>query len=98
MLTIRLTHIAMVFLVIVPLLPCAKANDLSVADESACEQRNQRTISVSVSDPTGTAVENLRPVDLVLSENKALRQILKLERKIDQPLSVAILIDASASQ
>ncbi|MDQ6653164.1 MAG: VWA domain-containing protein [Acidobacteriota bacterium] len=63
-----------------------------------CEQSSQRTISLSAEDQQGRLVDNLRVDDLTLTENKAPREILKLERKTNEPLSVAILIDTSASQ
>ncbi|MBC8030961.1 MAG: VWA domain-containing protein [Pyrinomonadaceae bacterium] len=49
-------------------------------------------------DKQGRFVDTLHPEDLTISENKASREILKLERKTNEPLSVAILIDTSASQ
>lgn len=63
-----------------------------------CGPSNQRKISLSAVDKEGRSVETLHPEDLTISENKASLEILKLERKTNQPLSVVILIDTSASQ
>lgn len=64
----------------------------------SCEPSNQRTISLRVENKTGTTVDNLRGEDLVLFEDKTSREILRLESKPKEPLSVAILIDTSVSQ
>jgi Ca-activated chloride channel family protein len=73
--------------------------DLSVnASAEACTTSSQRKISLSAVDKEGRSVDNLRPEDLTITENKASCEILKLERRTNQPLSVAILIDTSASQ
>lgn len=63
-----------------------------------CEPANQRTISLTVENKAGTPVDNLRAEDLSLVENKTARAILKLERRTNESLSIAILIDASISQ
>lgn len=68
------------------------------ASAQNCEQSNQRKISLSAVNNEGRSVDNLRPEDLTISENKVSREILKLERQTNEPLSVAILIDTSASQ
>jgi Ca-activated chloride channel family protein len=63
-----------------------------------CEPAKQRTIALSVATKEGASLDNLRPEDLAVSENKTSREILKLETLKDVPLSVAIMIDVSASQ
>ncbi len=63
-----------------------------------CDQSSQRKISLSVVNKEGGSVDNLRPEDLTISENKGFREILKLERRTNESLSVTILIDTSASQ
>lgn len=73
--------------------------DLSVnAGPQNCAPSNQRTISLNVRHKEGRFVDGLRAEDLTISENKAAREILKLEPKTSEPLSVAIMIDTSASQ
>ncbi len=73
--------------------------NLSVnASAENCPPSNQRKISINVRDKGGRFVDDLHPEDLTILENKASREILKLERKTNEPLSVAILIDTSASQ
>ena len=68
------------------------------ASAENCAPSNRRTISLSVRDKKGRFVDDLHAEDLTISENKASREILKLERKTNEPLSVVILIDTSASQ
>jgi Ca-activated chloride channel family protein len=63
-----------------------------------CDPASQRKISLSVQDREGRFVDTLRPEDLTISVDKVSREILKLERQTNEPLSVAILIDTSASQ
>jgi len=63
-----------------------------------CDQSSQRKISLSAVNREGGPVDNLRLEDLTISENKGLREILKLERRTNESLSVAILIDTSTSQ
>lgn len=63
-----------------------------------CNPSNQRRISLNVRDKQGRFVDTLRPENLTIMENKSSREILKLEPITDEPLSVAILIDTSASQ
>jgi Ca-activated chloride channel family protein len=70
----------------------------AIASAQNCTPSSQRKISLSVQDKEGRFVDNLRPEDLTISENKASREIFKLERRTNGPLSVAILIDTSASQ
>jgi len=53
---------------------------------------------MSVIRKEGEPVDTLRPEDLAIFENKASGEILKLERGMNETLSVAILIDTSASQ
>lgn len=78
--------------------PYEIAGQLRATDKANCEQINQRIITLTVVDKSGAPVENLRSEDLSLFENKAPREIIKVERQKDQPLSVVILIDTSASQ
>ena len=80
------------------LLSLAVTGHETTADAQTCERSSQRKFSLSVVNREGKSIENLRTEDLTLSENKAARQILTLERKTNEPLSVAILIDTSASQ
>ncbi|HEY6233041.1 MAG TPA: VWA domain-containing protein, partial [Pyrinomonadaceae bacterium] len=63
-----------------------------------CEPSRLRTVTVSATTKAGASIDNLRSEDLTLSENKTPREILKLESAREQPLSIAILIDTSASQ
>ena len=63
-----------------------------------CEPSNRRTISLRVENKAGATIDNLRAEELVLFEDKTSREILQLESKPREPLSVAILIDTSASQ
>ena len=63
-----------------------------------CEPSKQKTITLSVTTKQGASVDNLRPEDLTVSENKKPFEILKLEQRKDQPVSVAMLIDISRSQ
>lgn len=70
----------------------------ATAERENCAAANQREITLSVQDPEGRFADTLRPEDLSFSENKAVREILKLARQTDEPLSLAILIDTSASQ
>jgi len=73
--------------------------DLPVnASAENCTPSSQRKISLTVQDKDGRFVDDLYPEYLTISENKASREILKLERRTNEPLSVAILIDTSASQ
>ena len=46
----------------------------------------------------GVTIDNLRPEDLIISEGKTGHEILKLESRKESPLSIAVLIDTSASQ
>lgn len=69
-----------------------------IAGAGNCEPTSQRKISLSVQDKEGRSVDTLGPEDLTISENKVSREILKLERQTNEPLSVAILIDTSFSQ
>ncbi|HUS09277.1 MAG TPA: VWA domain-containing protein [Pyrinomonadaceae bacterium] len=69
----------------------------SLAAET-CETARQRTIALSVATKEGASVDNLRPEDLAVLENKTTREILKLESLKDLPLSMAIMIDVSTSQ
>jgi VWFA-related protein len=68
------------------------------ADAETCDPASHRKISLSLQDRDGRSVDTLRPEDLTLSVDKVSREILKLERQTNGPLSVAILIDTSASQ
>jgi Ca-activated chloride channel homolog len=72
--------------------------DLSVSPSENCAGPNQRRLSLSVQDKKGQIVDNLLAEDLTISENKASRELLKLERRTNEPLSVVLLIDTSASQ
>ena len=90
--------ILVISLLVVGTLPFKTANDLVAKANPSCDQTNQRTISLRVENKAGIAVDNFRPEDLSLLENKSSREILKLERRTHEPLSVAILIDTSASQ
>lgn len=74
------------------------ANDLVAKANPRCDQANQRTISLRVENKAGALVDNLRLEDLSLLENKASREILKLESKTNEFVAVAILIDKSVSQ
>lgn len=58
----------------------------------------QRTVSVSSLTKEGLPVDNLRAEDLLLTVNKKEQEILKLQSRSNEPLSIAILIDTSASQ
>src|SRR5258705_5283962 len=76
--------------VIVVLLLCPSPSEIAAqlraTDKANCEQINQRIITLTVADKSGAPVENLRPEDLSLFENKAPREIIKVERQKDQPL------------
>ena len=74
------------------------AVNVVVPPNRGCEPSNQRTISLRVENKSGATIDNLRGEDLVLFEDKTSREILQLESKPREPLSVAILIDTSASQ
>ena len=69
-----------------------------VAANPSCEPSNRRTISLRVENKAGATIDNLRGEDLVLFEDKTLREILQLESKPKEPLSIVILIDTSVSQ
>jgi len=71
---------------------------IAVTANPSCETSNRRTISLRVENATGATIDNLRAEDLVLFEDKTSREILQLESKPKEPLSVAILIDTSVSQ
>jgi VWFA-related protein len=73
-------------------------NDLRVNVDPACDQANQRSISLRVENKTGVAVDSLRAEDLALFEDKTSREILKLESRSNGSLAVAVLIDTSVSQ
>ncbi len=64
----------------------------------SCAPANQRTISLRVENRAGARVDNLRPEDLSLLEDKTSREILTVDSKTDEPLAIAILIDTSVSQ
>ena len=64
----------------------------------SCEPSNRRTISLRVENKAGDTIDNLLRDDLVLLEDKTSREILQLESKPREPLSIAILIDSSVSQ
>jgi len=86
---------------IIRLLLVASLSDIGAGHKvnaQNCEPSSQRKISLSVVNKEGQSVYNLHPEDLTISENKASLEILKLELRTNEPLSVAILIDTSASQ
>jgi VWFA-related protein len=72
--------------------------NIAAVANPTCEPSNRRTISLRVENKAGATIDNLRSEDLVLFEDKTSREILQLESKPKEPLSIAILIDASASQ
>jgi Ca-activated chloride channel family protein len=72
--------------------------NVMVAANPSCEPSNRRTISLRVENKAGATIDNLRGEDLVLFEDKTSREILQLESKPKEPLSIAILIDTSVSQ
>lgn len=69
-----------------------------IASAQTCDQSSQRQMSLSAVNNEGNSVDNLHSEDLTISEDKAARAILKLERTSNEPLLIAILIDTSASQ
>lgn len=95
----RLLVTFMIWFLLLASLLSGTGTALSVsATAENCPSLSQRKISLSVQDKDGRFVDNLRPEDLAIFENKVARDILKLERVTNEPLSVAILIDTSASQ
>lgn len=63
-----------------------------------CSESQQRKVLFTAVNNEGQPIENLGKEDLVLKEDKADAEILTLEPKVVQPVSVAILIDTSVSQ
>lgn len=95
----RLLATFVIWLLLLASLLAGAGTDLSAtASAQTCGQSSQRNISLRAINKDGGSVDNLRLEDLTISENNASREILKLERKTNEPLSVAILIDTSFSQ
>lgn len=63
-----------------------------------CSESQQRKISLTAVNNEGQLIENLGKEDLALTDDQAPAEILTLELKAAQPVSVAILIDVSVSQ
>jgi len=68
------------------------------ASAAACEASRQRQISLSVTDKDGAFSDALRPEDLSLTVNDRPADLLRLDKKLEQPLTVVILIDNSRTQ
>ena len=51
----------------------------------------------TVKDPNGQLIGNLRPEDFIVHDNGVRQEVSVFERYTEQPLSVALLIDASGS-
>jgi Ca-activated chloride channel homolog len=82
-------------LVIIP----GAVRDFSVRPAAqSCEPAKQKIITLSVTTKDGVPIDNLRAEDLIISEHKTPREILKLESQKEAPLSVAVMIDMSTSQ
>ena len=81
------------------LLICLAACSQAFAQEAAPIRVNVRLVSIlaTVKDQSGALVGSLDKSDFELRDNGALQQIAKFERQTEQPLSIAILIDASGS-
>jgi VWFA-related protein len=73
-------------------------SNVVITANPSCEPSNRRTIALRVENKAGATIDNLRSEDLVLFEDKTSREILQLESKPREPLSIAILIDNSVSQ
>ena len=52
---------------------------------------------VTVKDPSGALVSSLNRADFTVLDNNAIQQISVFERRTEQPLSVALLVDNSGS-
>ena len=68
------------------------------ASAAACEPSRQRQISLSVTDKDGAFSDALRAEDLSLTVNDRPADLLRLDKKLEQPLAVVILIDNSRTQ
>lgn len=78
--------------------PTSAQDPKPAATSTSCDSPQQRQLSLNVTDKEGKFISVLRPDDLTLSVAKNPTEILKLETKLDEPLSVVILIDTSMSQ
>jgi hypothetical protein len=54
--------------------------------------QSQRTILVTVLDPSGAAVKNVAPADLAVQEDQSTREVVTVTPATD-PLAIAILVD-----
>lgn len=63
-----------------------------------CEPTRQRQLSLSAIDKDSAFIDGLRLADLFLTVNETPAEILSLDKKLDQPLSVVILVDNSGTQ
>lgn len=73
-------------------------NEVAATARPNCDQSRRRTISLRVENKAGASIANLCAEDLSLFEDDASREIFQLESKMNEPVSVAILIDKSMSQ
>ena len=75
----------------------ASAQDLKPGSQS-CDASSQRTILLNLQDKDANFINGLQATDLTLTEDKTLRNIVRLETVTDAPLSVVILIHNGATQ
>ena len=68
------------------------------AGSQSCDASSQRTILLNLQDKDANFINGLQATDLTLTEDKSLREIVRLETVTDAPLSVVILIDNGATQ
>jgi VWFA-related protein len=68
------------------------------ADLQSCEVSRQRTIFLNLQDKDAQFINGLQAIDLKITEDGALRDIVRLETVTNVPLSAVILIDNSATQ
>jgi VWFA-related protein len=68
------------------------------ADLQSCEASSQRTILLNLQDSEAQFINGLQANDIKITEDGALRNIVRLETVTNVPLSAVILIDNSATQ
>lgn len=71
---------------------------ISSALAQHCDSATPRTVLIGALTKEGQPVDNLRAEDLTISENKSPLKVITLENRNDQPLEIAVMIDASVSQ
>ena len=92
------SFLAFCFVLISSASPATWRAPATQTSSQSCEASSQRTILLNLQDKDANFINGLQVTDLAITEDKTLRNIVRLETVTDAPLSAVILIDNGATQ